>query len=42
MYVMAGLLVIGFICNACIRAVHGRYYMKPERIGEPAPAFGGE
>ena len=42
MYVMAGLLVIGFICNACIRAVHGRYYMKPERIGEAAPAFGGE
>ncbi|MBV9587887.1 MAG: MFS transporter, partial [Alphaproteobacteria bacterium] len=41
MYVMAGLLVIGFICNACIRAVHGRHYMKPEQIG-PAPAFGGE
>ncbi|MBV8888181.1 MAG: OFA family MFS transporter [Alphaproteobacteria bacterium] len=27
MYVMAGLLVIGFICNALIRPVRQRYYM---------------
>ena len=42
MYVMAGLLVVGFICNACIRAVHERYYMKPEQVGGAVPAFGGE
>ncbi|MBV8458351.1 MAG: OFA family MFS transporter [Acetobacteraceae bacterium] len=42
MYVMAGLLVIGFICNACIRAVSERYYMKPERVDQAVPAFGGE
>jgi len=35
MYVMAGLLVIGFACNACIRAVNQRYYMR-EPIGEAA------
>ena len=42
MYVMAGLLVIGFICNACIRAVHERYHMKSEQLGDAVPAFGGE
>jgi MFS family permease len=30
MYIMAGLLVIGFMCNALMRAVHDRYHMKPE------------
>jgi MFS family permease len=30
MYIMAGLFVIGFICNALIRAVDARYHMKPE------------
>jgi MFS family permease len=28
MYIMAGLLVIGFICNLMIKAVHDRYHMK--------------
>jgi MFS family permease len=28
MYIMAGLLVIGFICNFLIKAVHDRYHMK--------------
>ncbi len=28
MYIMAGLLVIGFLCNAAIRAVHERHHMK--------------
>jgi MFS family permease len=32
MYIMAGLLVIGFICNLLIRAVDARYHMKP---GDP-------
>ena len=30
MYIMAGLLVIGFICNAMVRAVHERYHRKPD------------
>jgi MFS family permease len=28
MYIMAGLLVIGFICNACVKAVNDRHHMK--------------
>jgi hypothetical protein len=28
MYIMAGLLVIGFICNFMIKAVHDRFHMK--------------
>ncbi|HWK86994.1 MAG TPA: OFA family MFS transporter [Xanthobacteraceae bacterium] len=28
MYIMAGLLVIGFICNFFVKAVHERYHMK--------------
>jgi MFS family permease len=38
MYIMAGLLVIGFICNACIRAVHHRFHMKPDHEAERAAA----
>lgn len=30
MYIMAGLLVIGFICNALVKAVHQRFHMKPD------------
>jgi MFS family permease len=30
MYVMAVLLVIGFICNYFVKAVHQRFHMKPE------------
>jgi hypothetical protein len=36
MYIMAGLLVIGFICNLMIKAVHDRYHMKandPRLVG---------
>jgi hypothetical protein len=28
MYLMAGLLVIGLICNLCVRPVAERYYYK--------------
>jgi MFS family permease len=42
MYVMAGLLVVGFICNACIRAVDQRHYMKSDVARDTVPAFGGE
>ncbi len=36
MYIMAGLLVIGFICNLLVKAVHQRYHMAPERDAERA------
>jgi MFS family permease len=34
MYIMAGLLVVGFICNAMIRAVHERHYMAQELLDD--------
>ena len=30
MYIMAGLLVVGFICNALVRAVHERHHLKAD------------
>src|ERR1700730_14197833 len=42
MYIMAGLLVIGFICNACVKAVNERHYMKDEPAGRTAAAMGSE
>ncbi len=40
MYIMAGLLVIGFICNYFVKAVHARHHMSEndERIAEPGTA----
>ncbi len=38
MYIMAGLLVIGFICNFLIKAVDTRFHMKPDRAAEEAQA----
>jgi hypothetical protein len=38
MYIMAGLLVIGFICNALVKAVHHRYHMQPDHEAERAQA----
>jgi MFS family permease len=43
MYIMAGLLVVGFICNFFVKAVDARYHMKAEGDsdyagGKPAPA----
>ncbi len=34
MYVMAGLLVVGFVCNLLIKAVHERHHM-PRELAEP-------
>ena len=34
MDIMAGLLVVGFICNFLIKAVHARHYMKQEILDE--------
>jgi len=38
MYIMAGLLVIGFLCNLFIEAVHHRFHMQPESDGALATA----
>jgi hypothetical protein len=40
MYIMAGLLVIGFICNFLVKAVDKRFHMRPEREAEAAAAVG--
>jgi hypothetical protein len=36
MYIMAALLVIGFICNLLVKAVHQRFHMRPDREAELA------
>jgi MFS family permease len=36
MYIMAGLLVIGFICNLLVKAVHSRYHMVGDKPGTVA------
>ena len=44
MYVMAGLLVIGFICNFFVKSVNQRFHMRAveaEDEVEGAPVFGG-
>ena len=42
MYIMAGLLVIGFICNFLIKAVDARFHMKASsRDSDPAVAPAG-
>jgi hypothetical protein len=48
MYIMAGLLVIGFICNLLVKAVDKRFHMRSEAeagspqlgaaVGQPARA----
>ena len=38
MYIMAGLLVIGFLCNLLVKAVHYRFHMHPEHEAELAQA----
>jgi MFS family permease len=40
MYIMAGLLVIGFICNFMIKAVHARYHMKANEAERSAAPVG--
>jgi MFS family permease len=40
MYIMAGLLVIGFICNFLIKAVHARYHMKDDEAERAAAEVG--
>jgi hypothetical protein len=38
MYLMAGLLVIGFLCNLGVRPVPDRYYMADDQLTDPAMA----
>jgi hypothetical protein len=42
MYIMAGLLVIGFICNFFVKAVNAKYHMsaEPEADGNSARVQG--
>jgi MFS family permease len=45
MYVMAGLLIVGFICNIFVRDVHSRFHMRAVEADaevEAAPVFGRE
>ena len=38
MYIMAALLVVGFMCNFFVKAVHERYHMKGEQDRQPLGA----
>ena len=43
MYIMAGLLVVGFIANLCVRPVDKRHHMEDESVrssGGAAPDVG--
>jgi MFS family permease len=40
MYIMAALLVIGFICNFMIKAVHARYHMRGDEAERAAARVG--
>ena len=40
MYIMAGLLVIGFICNLMVKAVHERFHMKSDKAGRALAEVG--
>ena len=42
MYIMAGLFVIGFICNLLIKAVDKRFHMKPDSTLATAAEAGRE
>ncbi len=40
MFIMAGLLVVGFLCNLMIKAVHERYHMKSDEAERAAAQVG--
>jgi hypothetical protein len=45
MYVTAGLLIIGFLCNVFVRSVHERFHMRVVEAKaevEAAPVFGSQ
>lgn len=41
LYILAGLLVLGFICNMLVRPVDGRWFMKEEQLAAVQAAGGG-
>jgi hypothetical protein len=41
MYVLAGLLVAGFLCNLAVRPVAGRYYMSDAELDHERSLLGG-
>ena len=36
LYIMAGLLAVGFLCNLMMRPVHERHYMSQEEVEKAA------
>jgi MFS family permease len=36
LYIMAGLLMVGFLCNLLMKEVNERHYMKPEEVESAA------
>ena len=42
MHIMAGLFVIGFICNLLIKAVDKRFHMEPDWPWRPPPKLAGK
>ena len=45
MYVMAGLLIVGFVCNLFVKSVHQRFHMRAVEADaevEAAPVFGSQ
>jgi hypothetical protein len=39
MYILAGLLVIGFICNLMVKPVDERYYMTQDELDRAQPTL---
>jgi hypothetical protein len=39
MYILAGLLVVGFICNLMVKPVAERYYMTQDELDRAQPPF---
>jgi hypothetical protein len=37
MYILAGLLVVGLLCNLCVTAVNARFHMKPDDVRAAVP-----
>jgi hypothetical protein len=40
MYIMAGLLVVGFLCNLLIKAVNERFHMRDDEAERAAAQVG--
>jgi hypothetical protein len=38
MYILTGLLLVGFVCNLMVRPVADRYFMTEEQLGREVAA----